>query len=215
MLPGRRRDGDPARFLPAGRLRHGRLRVGVVERGQIVDGRDIQPGDVVIGLASSGLHSNGYSLVRKIVFERAGLDAGDFVPELGRTVAEELLSPRAFTFAWSRPATHYPVKRVIHGVAHITGGGLVDNPPRILPEAVNPAARGRGWSPRSLPGSATGAVRRDRDGPRLQHGHRLGRDRCRISSPIQSSATAPKTHATPAWIIGEVVPGKRQVVWEA
>src|SRR5215510_455418 len=67
--------------------------VGVVERDHIVNGRGIQVGDAVLGLASSGLHSNGYSLVRKIVFEKAGLKVTDFVPELGRTVGEELLEP--------------------------------------------------------------------------------------------------------------------------
>jgi len=109
--------------------------VGVVERDHIIDGRAIQVGDVVLGLASSGLHSNGYSLVRKVVFERARLNVSDFVPELGRTVGEELLEP---TRLYVRPIKdllrHYPVKRrVLRGLAHITGGGLVDNLPRVLP----------------------------------------------------------------------------------
>src|ERR687886_210100 len=67
--------------------------VGVVERDHVINGRGIRPGDQVLGLASSGLHANGYSLVRKVVFERAGLKVGDRVPELGRTVGEELLEP--------------------------------------------------------------------------------------------------------------------------
>jgi phosphoribosylformylglycinamidine cyclo-ligase len=109
--------------------------VGVVERENIINGRAIQPGDKVLGLASSGLHSNGYSLVRKVVFEHAGLKVADFVPELGRTVGEELLEP---TRIYARPVKnilhHYPVKkRVVRGLAHITGGGLVDNVPRVLP----------------------------------------------------------------------------------
>jgi phosphoribosylformylglycinamidine cyclo-ligase len=109
--------------------------VGVVEREHIINGKAVQPGDVVLGLASSGLHSNGYSLVRKVVFDHAGLTVGDFVPELGRTVGEELLEP---TRIYVRPVKnilqHYPVKkRVVRGLAHITGGGLVDNVPRVLP----------------------------------------------------------------------------------
>src|SRR5205807_2125081 len=67
--------------------------VGVVERDHIINGKAIQPGDVVLGLSSTGLHSNGYSLARKVVFEHAGLQAADFVPELGKTVGEELLTP--------------------------------------------------------------------------------------------------------------------------
>src|SRR3954471_4959443 len=109
--------------------------VGVVEREHIVTGKAIQAGDVVLGLASSGIHSNGYSLVRKIVFEKAGLQVSDFVPELGRTVGEELLEPtRIYVRAVKHILDHYPVKRrVVRGLAHITGGGLVDNLPRILP----------------------------------------------------------------------------------
>src|SRR5262245_870369 len=108
--------------------------VGVVEREHIINGRTIRPGDVVLGLASTGLHSNGYSLVRKVVFEHAKLKVTDFVPELGRTVGEELLEP---TRIYVRPVKtilqHYPVKkRVVRGLAHITGEGLPGNVPRVL-----------------------------------------------------------------------------------
>lgn len=105
---------------------------GVVEREQIIDGRAIQAGDAVIGLASSGIHSNGYSLVRKVVFDAAGLKVGDFVPELGQTVGEALLTPTRLYVK--------PIRRLleahgtaIHGLANITGGGLPDNVGRILP----------------------------------------------------------------------------------
>ncbi len=120
--------------------------VGVVERDHIVDGRAIRPGDVVLGLASSGLHSNGYSLVRKVVFEHAGLKVGDFVPELGRTVGEELLEPtRIYVRAVKHLLRHYPVKRrVVRGLANVTGGGLVDNVPRVLPPGRRVVLR-RGW----------------------------------------------------------------------
>jgi phosphoribosylformylglycinamidine cyclo-ligase len=120
--------------------------VGVVERDHIVNGRGIQPGDVVLGLASTGLHSNGYSLVRKVVFEHAGLTVGDFVPELGRTVGDELLEPtRIYVRGVKRILSHYPVKkRVVRGLAHITGGGLVDNIPRVLPPGRRVFLR-RGW----------------------------------------------------------------------
>jgi phosphoribosylformylglycinamidine cyclo-ligase len=109
--------------------------VGVVERDDAIDGSHIQPGDVVLGLASTGLHSNGYSLARKIVFERANLNVNDHFPELGRTVGEELLTPtRIYVRAVQEVLHHYPVKKkVVRGMAHITGGGIVDNVPRVLP----------------------------------------------------------------------------------
>lgn len=121
--------------------------VGVVERDHIINGKAIQPGDVVLGLASTGVHSNGYSLVRKAVFDRAGLKADAFVPELGRTVGEELLEP---TRIYVRPIKnllhHYPVKRrVIRGLAHITGGGLVDNVPRVLPPGRKAVLQRGSW----------------------------------------------------------------------
>jgi phosphoribosylformylglycinamidine cyclo-ligase len=109
--------------------------VGVVERNQIINGKRIRLGDKVLGLASTGLHSNGYSLVRKVVFEHSGLGVNDFVPELGRTVGETLLEPtRIYVRPIKQILMHYPVKksRVVCGLAHITGGGLVDNIPRIL-----------------------------------------------------------------------------------
>src|SRR5205823_3315094 len=121
--------------------------VGVVEREHIINGRSIRPGDVVLGLASSGLHSNGYSLVRKVVFEHAGLRVHDFVPELGRTVGEELLEPtRIYVRQIKNLLQHYPVKRrVVRGLAHITGGGLIDNVPRILPPGRRVFLK-RGWT---------------------------------------------------------------------
>jgi phosphoribosylformylglycinamidine cyclo-ligase len=123
--------------------------VGVVEREHIINGKAIQTGDVVLGLASSGLHSNGYSLVRKIVFDVAGLTVNDFVPELGRTVGEELLEPtRIYVRAVKHILDHYPVKRrVVRGLAHITGGGLVDNLPRILPPGRRAFLKRGSWEP--------------------------------------------------------------------
>src|SRR6516162_4812671 len=109
--------------------------VGVVERDHIVSGRAIRPGDKVLGLASTGIHSNGYSLVRKVVFDHAGLKVVDRVPELGQTVGEALLEPtRIYVRAVKTILQHYPVKKqVVRGLAHITGEGLAGNVPRVLP----------------------------------------------------------------------------------
>jgi len=120
--------------------------VGVVERDKLIDGSAILPGDVVIGVASSGLHSNGYSLVRKIVFDRAGLSPDEFVDSLGARVADSLLTPtKIYTRAMRYVAGHYRVKGVVHGIAHITGGGLQENLARILPAGVGAAIRRGSW----------------------------------------------------------------------
>ena len=104
---------------------------GVVEKAKIIDGRAVEVGDAVVGLAASGIHSNGYSLVRKLVFEAGKLGIGDHVPELGRTVGEELLTPtRIYVKPVRRLLEHVPQ---IHALANITGGGLPDNVARILP----------------------------------------------------------------------------------
>lgn len=107
--------------------------VGVVDRSNIVDGTIIEEGDVVIGLRSSGLHTNGYSLARKICFEVAGLTCGDSMPGVGRTVGEELLEPHR-SYANVIQILMRIVK--IKGMAHITGGGITDNLPRIMPQGL-------------------------------------------------------------------------------
>ncbi|MFA5881474.1 MAG: phosphoribosylformylglycinamidine cyclo-ligase [Eubacteriales bacterium] len=115
--------------------------VGVVDRVKIIDGSKITAGDMVIGLPSSGLHSNGYSLARKVLLEAGGWQVGSFVKELGRTVGEEMLEP---TRIYVRQILPLLEKYEIRGMAHITGGGLSENIPRILPAGckvvLNPLA---------------------------------------------------------------------------
>jgi len=111
--------------------------VGVVERKNLIDGRAIEVGDTVIGIASSGLHSNGFSLARKVVFDIAGIKADDHIDELGTTAGKALLEPtRIYAKQVRQILTHYKVKNVVHGIAHITGGGLHENLHRILPDSV-------------------------------------------------------------------------------
>jgi phosphoribosylformylglycinamidine cyclo-ligase len=108
--------------------------VGVVERSKIIDGSNIRAGDVLIGVASTGLHSNGFSLVRKAVFDAAGLTIDDHVAELGASVGDALLTPtRIYTDVTSRLLNDAELAAAITGIAHITGGGLADNVVRILP----------------------------------------------------------------------------------
>jgi len=121
--------------------------VGVVEKRRVIDGRAVSPGDVVLGVASSGLHSNGYSLIRKIVFDIAGLKVADRVEELGCTVGEELLRPtRIYARPLRRILSHYKVKGVVHAIAHITGGGIAENLERVLPEGTRAVLRRGSWT---------------------------------------------------------------------
>jgi phosphoribosylformylglycinamidine cyclo-ligase len=105
--------------------------VGAVERERLVTGSEIAPGDLLLGLPSLGLHTNGYSLARKIFFERLGLSIQSPVAELGHTVAELLLAPHR---SYLNPLRDLVTQGRLKGMAHITGGGLTDNVPRILPE---------------------------------------------------------------------------------
>ena len=122
---------------------------GVCDRGRLLTGAAIQPGDVLYGVNSSGLHTNGYSLARKLLFEQGGFHVHDTPPELrGASLAEVLLAPH----------TNYvvPIRRVldaalpVKGMAHITGGGLVENVPRILPEGLGLSIDRSTWTPQSI-----------------------------------------------------------------
>jgi phosphoribosylformylglycinamidine cyclo-ligase len=116
--------------------------VGVVERERLIDGRAVAPGDVLIGLPSSGLHTNGYSLARRIVFDRLKLDVHDRVLELGATVGEALLAPHRSYLPVIRPLLS---KRSIKAMAHITGGGITDNLPRVLAVGTEAVVRIGTW----------------------------------------------------------------------
>jgi len=132
-MPGFYNDGeyDVAGFI-----------VGVVDRADIIDGSRVVPGDVLIGLPSVGLHTNGYSLARKLFFEVAGFEALTVVEELGCTASQELLKPhRSYLSALSGLFK----SGVIKGLAHITGGGLLENIPRILPEGTTAEIEAGSW----------------------------------------------------------------------
>lgn len=108
--------------------------VGAVSRSRLIDGKRISPGDALIGVPSSGLHTNGYSLARRIAFDVAKLHHDSTVPELGTTVGEALLVPHRSYLQLMRPLLPLGI---IKGMAHITGGGITDNLPRILPDGMH------------------------------------------------------------------------------
>jgi len=115
--------------------------VGVVDRRKMIDGRKIKPGDAVLGLASSGLHTNGYSLARQILFEKMKLKPSSRLPGSTTTVGSELLRVHKNY----QPLLAKVPSAMIKGLAHITGGGLVDNLPRILPKTCDAAIETKSW----------------------------------------------------------------------
>lgn len=117
--------------------------VGSVGRRQIVDGSRIRAGDVILGLPSSGLHTNGYSLARKVLLEKAGLKLEKRLPELGHTLGEELLAPHRCYWPVLQPLLE---KGLLNGLVHITGGGLTDNTPRVLPRQCRAEFKLGSWT---------------------------------------------------------------------
>ncbi|MGD0622103.1 MAG: phosphoribosylformylglycinamidine cyclo-ligase [Thermacetogeniaceae bacterium] len=127
--------------------------VGVVERDAVWDGSRIREGDVLLGLASSGLHSNGFSLARRVLFEQRGWTAGTFLPAVPdlvepvrRTLGEELLTPtRIYVKSVLALRDRFVAAPVVKGAAHITGGGIIENLPRVLPDGLGAVVRRGSW----------------------------------------------------------------------
>jgi phosphoribosylformylglycinamidine cyclo-ligase len=134
QMPGMYREGE---YDLAGCI------VGVVERAHLIDGSKIKAGDAVLGLASHGLHTNGYSLARKVLFETMALTVNSRVKGLPRSLGQELLRVHRNY----QPLLARVPRRKLHGLAHITGGGLVDNLPRILPRHLDAVINTRAWRP--------------------------------------------------------------------
>ena len=183
--------------------------VGIVDRRKVINGARITAGDVVIGLPSLGLHTNGYSLARKIFFDVEGYQVDSKVPELGCTVGEELLKPhKNYLPALERLIEH---EGMIKGLAHITGGGLVENIPRILPSNVDVAIRWGSWP--ILP--VYDLIQRIGNVPRedMIRTFNMGVGMVVITSPqyAQSVQDQLERAREPFYIIGEVVDGDGKV----
>jgi phosphoribosylformylglycinamidine cyclo-ligase len=116
--------------------------VGAVDQDKIIDGSKVKSGDKIVGIASSGVHSNGYSLVRKIVFEKLNLNLDKRIEAFGRTLGEELLEP---TKIYVKPVLEIVSEFHVHGISHITGGGLLENIPRILPDNCQAVIHKGSW----------------------------------------------------------------------
>ncbi len=185
--------------------------VGVVEKAKMLDGRSIRPGDVVIGLASSGLHTNGYSLARKILFDDLGLKPSSRLPGFKRTIGEELLrvhvSYGPLVQALLKSFNRGSGNQVIKGLAHITGGGFVDNIPRVLPKGCDVVIRRGSWDVpfifRFL------AERGSVPEAELYQVFNMGIGMTVIVSQPRAGEVlrVVRRHGHPAWVIGEVVKG--------
>jgi phosphoribosylformylglycinamidine cyclo-ligase len=205
--------------------------VGVVEKSRMLDGKAIQAGDAVVGLASSGLHTNGYSLARKIFFNQMGLKPTSRVPELGNTIGDELLkvhvsygpliqkllkrfnggqAPRSSRKSSSKlpPRDKQGSRPTIRGIAHITGGGFVDNIPRVLPKDCDVIIRKGTWD---MPPifeliRAKGGVPDDE----LYQVFNMGIGMVIIVAADQADEVAKYIHGQrhQAWLIGQVAKGR-------
>ena len=205
--------------------------VGVVEKSRMLDGKAMQAGDAVIGLASSGLHTNGYSLARKIFFDQMGLKPTSRVPELGNTIGDELLKVhvsygpliqkllKKFNVEQASRLSRKPSSKLaardrrdacptIRGIAHITGGGFVDNIPRVLPKTCNVIIRKGTWD--MLPIfeliRAKGGVPEDE----LYQVFNMGIGMVVIVAADRADEVmrCVRAQAQKAWLIGQVVKGR-------
>jgi phosphoribosylformylglycinamidine cyclo-ligase len=181
--------------------------VGVLEKRKIIDPRAIVPGDVVIGLPSSGLHSNGYSLARKVLLEKGRFKIHQRIPELGRSLGEELLEPtRIYANVARRLFAGFPIK----AAAHITGGGIVGNLPRVLPKGRRAVLERGSWPvpPVFELIQKIGAIERDEMDRTFNNGLGLvlvvGRELAdRVRQKLQRMGE-------PSFVIGEIRSGARR-----
>lgn len=129
-------------FYSAGEYDMAGFAVGVVDLKKVIDGSKIKEGNVIIGIPSSGIHSNGYSLVRKVFFDKMGMKVSDFVDELGMTLGEALIAP---TRIYTSEVNSVLDKTDVNGIIHLTGGGFFENIPRIIPEGLGVEIKLGSW----------------------------------------------------------------------
>ena len=196
-------------FYPEGEYDLAGFCVGVAEKEELLNPETVSVGDAVIGLASSGLHSNGYSLVRKIFFEQHHFSVNDQLPELGKTLGEELLTPTLIYVRALELLQGLPIK----AAAHITGGGLLENVPRVLPEGTAVKLHGEAWvvPPIFKLIQQLGNV----DMVEMYRTFNMGIGMVLIVPEERTNDCVNKINSSGdfnAQVIGEVVPGERQVI---
>jgi phosphoribosylformylglycinamidine cyclo-ligase len=181
--------------------------VGLVERSRIPDPRAIRSGDLLVGIGSSGLHSNGFSLARKVLLERARLKLGTRIPELGCTLADELLRP---TLIYADVVRELFERFHVKGLANITGGGIPENLPRVMPTGLRALLDRSSWSQLPIFGliQRLGEVSRGEMDRTFNNGLGMiaivpSRDADRVVDHLRRRKRS-------AWIVGEVRRGKRE-----
>jgi phosphoribosylformylglycinamidine cyclo-ligase len=179
--------------------------VGVVEREHLIDGSRIRDGDVLVAMASSGLHTNGYTLARRIVFDVMGLGAGDELPGTGRSVADELLEVhRSYLHALGPLLSG----EAIHGLAHITGGGIPGNLPRVLPEGLGAGVDRGAWPVPAVFQTLQDAGRVTRDEMDRVFNMGVGMIVICGNADAELIAEAARAREIDSWVIGRVREGR-------
>ena len=201
QMPGRYREGT---FDLAGTI------IGVVEEDQALHGDKVAPGDVLLGYASTGLHTNGYTLARRIVFERAGLRLDQQLPGTGRTVADVLLAVHR-----SYVPSLVPVLGQVHALAHITGGGIAGNLVRVLPESVEGVIEARSWEWPALFQFLQQAGSVGIDEMREVFNLGIGMVAVLPQASVDLARAAARAAGVETWVIGDVRAGARQVRFSA
>lgn len=183
--------------------------VGVVDRSEIVDGSGIKPGDMIIGLESSGLHTNGYSLARKLFFDTLELKPGDRIPELKCTVAEALMAVHR---CYLKPVSKLRAAVKIHGMAHITGGGIPGNLVRVLPKNCRAEIDLSCWKVPMLFDymQRNGMI----DEKEMFEAFNMGIGLMIVlrKKHVEEALRILNSQKTKAFVVGEIVKGKREVV---
>lgn len=189
-------------FYPDGEYDLAGFAVGAVDRSKMIDGRHIVPGDVIVGVASSGLHSNGYSLARGVLFEQAKLTVSSRLSELDESVGEVLLTP---TRIYAKQILILVERFPIRGIAHITGGGITENLPRVFPSGVRARIMRTAWSVPPIFHVMSGLGRVDRDEMYRVFNMGIGLVLVVPSDSANSVLAHVKTLGERAWHIGEIV----------
>ncbi len=175
---------------------------GVVERDSILGPNRVKPGDAVIGMAASGLHSNGYSLVRHVLLKQAGWSLERHVADLGRTLGEELLEP---TRIYALDVLDLIGKAEIHAMSHITGGGLVNNVARVIPDGMRAVLQRSSWTPAPIFQlvQSVGALSQADVDATLNMG--VGMAAILPQDQVSAALAALSARGVESWVLGEIV----------